>query len=320
MEPPGPTIEQLQAELEKAEQKIARLRELAKSRKVRHERTQAELDRLRQTWPHQAFRGARRVLGLHELKTFCLFIGYTRSGHSLLGSLLDAHPDVAIARGTNVLKIVAAGGSDRPDLVETLVRQAAAEADRPGGRRASGYSYAVPGQWQGQVRTLRVVGVKAGERATLALGRDPTSLAKLRRATHLRVRLLHVTRNPFDMIARMALITKGGRPERTIAWATRYTARLARINARVIAARKDDVLTVRHETFVRDPRSALRRICEFLWIEPEEKWLTACASRVFVRPQYARNLVQWTADEREAVEQLIARRAFFHGYSWTSDG
>ena len=32
-----------------------------------------------------------------DLQAFCLFMGYTRSGHSLVGACLDAHPEAAIA-------------------------------------------------------------------------------------------------------------------------------------------------------------------------------------------------------------------------------
>ncbi len=32
-----------------------------------------------------------------ELDTFLFFIGYPRSGHTLIGSLLDAHPEMVIA-------------------------------------------------------------------------------------------------------------------------------------------------------------------------------------------------------------------------------
>lgn len=39
-----------------------------------------------------------------KLKTFLLFIGYNRSRHTLLASLLDAHPNVIIANDFNILK------------------------------------------------------------------------------------------------------------------------------------------------------------------------------------------------------------------------
>jgi len=311
--------DQLRTDLERAERRIAALRELAATRKLRYERAEAELERLRRSWPMRTAELARRAIGRSEARCFCLFIGYPRSGHSLLGSLLDAHPDVAIAHGTNVLRLVEEGEVPADGLIRSLVESAADDAERAGGRRATGYSYAVPGQWQGQVRTLRVVGAKAGEKATLRIGRDAGVLRELRRLVGMPVRLVHVTRNPFDMVARMSLITKGGKPERTIAGATDFTARLARINARTIADRKREVITVRHESFVRDPRAELGRIAAFLRIEPEETWLDACASLVFARPQQARELVQWTKRERDAVEQLIASHDFFEGYSWTSD-
>jgi hypothetical protein len=168
------------------------------------------------------------------------------------------------------------------------------------------------------VRSLRVLGSKAGEKATARIGREPGELERLRRLLHAPVRLLHITRNPFDMIARMSLITKDGKPERTLAGATDFTDRLSRTNTRIIAERGREVLTLRHESVVAGPEAALRRICDFLGLEQDEGWLSACAGVVFAQPNLARNLIQWTPEEQAAVEQLIARYPFFEGYSWTS--
>lgn len=38
-----------------------------------------------------------------KVKVFLLFIGYNRSRHTLLASLLDAHPNVIIANDFNIL-------------------------------------------------------------------------------------------------------------------------------------------------------------------------------------------------------------------------
>jgi hypothetical protein len=35
-----------------------------------------------------------------------LFVGYSRSGHSLVGALLDAHPEIPVAYEANALKLV----------------------------------------------------------------------------------------------------------------------------------------------------------------------------------------------------------------------
>ena len=302
---------QLRIDLERAERKIAGLQEVTAKRKLRHQRAEAELDRLRRSLPRRAGRAALHLVGRGDPRAFCLFIGYPRSGHSLIGSLLDAHPDVVVAHEVNVLKLVA-DGADRRAVIGTLLGEAEAVAMRPLGRRSSGYSYAVPGQWQGQVRRLRVVGSKYGDKTTNRLGKRPEELKLLKQRLRVPLRFLHVTRNPYDMIARVASMTKGGEQERSVAEATAHIAHLAEINERL--AKTESVLTVRHEAFVADPRGGLRRICEFLGVEPEAEWLEASAGLVFPAPKLARDLVEWTDGERAAVDQLIARHSFFEGY------
>lgn len=308
-------VEQLRQELDRAERKIAALKQVAETRKLRYQRAEAELDRLRSGWTRRAVSYGRQRIGLGELRSFCLFVGYPRSGHSLVGSLLDAHPDVVIAHEIHVLGLIEEHKPTRTELFHTLINQSETDAARSLGRRATGYSYAVPGQWQGQVRRLRVIGAKSGEKTTIRLGRDPKELSKLRRLARAPVRLVHVTRNPYDSIARMAAITKGGRPERTVAGSTDFLRRLARINHSLIEAGKP-VVTVRHESLVADPRAELTRLAEFLGIEADESWLEACASVVFPTPKRARDAVEWTDEERAAVEEIIAKRPFFSGYTW----
>jgi hypothetical protein len=311
-------IQEIREALEKAERRVAALKGVAQTSKLRYQRAEAELARLHDTWPRRVYRRGRRAVGRSELHSFCLFIGYPRSGHSLLGSLLDAHPDMAIAHEVNVLALVAEG-LDRQTLFHTLLSKAEEDGMRTRGRRASGYSYAVPDGWQGYVRHLRVLGAKAGEKTTLRLGRNPDELAGLRHLVGAPVRLIHVTRNPFDTIARMALITKKGVPERTVAGATDFLARLARVNDRLIT-RGAEVLTIRHESFISDPRAALMRCAEFLRVAPDAEWLDASASIVFTAPKPSRELIEWTDEERAAVDEIIAQRAFFEGYTWAGTG
>src|SRR5258705_7348224 len=85
------------------------------------------------------------------IRTYCMFLGYPRSGHSLVGSLLDAHPDVIIAHELDVLKYVHAGFS-RDQIFYLLLENSKRLAAR--GRGYSGYSYQVPRHWQGRVARL----------------------------------------------------------------------------------------------------------------------------------------------------------------------
>jgi hypothetical protein len=250
---------------------------------------------------------------LSDLHAFCLFVGYPKSGHSLVGALLDAHPDMVIARATNPLALVVADGLSREEVFETLLENSRHHAAR--GRKQNRYVYYVDGQWQGRVRTLRVLGDKFSDRTTKRIRRTKGALETFEREVRLPLRLLHVTRNPFDMIARIAVSKVTiGTPREKIAKATRYIARLAATNDEVIAAGAHPVLTVRHESMIERPQHELKRICDFLGVEAETSYLDACAGIVFPSPQRTRDLVDWGDGAADAVAEIIARHDFFHDY------
>ena len=47
----------------------------------------------------------KRIRKLYDgIRTFVLFIGYGRSGHSLVAAILDAHPKIVIAHEFDVLR------------------------------------------------------------------------------------------------------------------------------------------------------------------------------------------------------------------------
>ena len=146
--------------------------------------------------------GARRRnrAAFDEVSAFCLFVGYPRSGHSLLGALLNAHRHAVIAHELQAPQLVLAG-CDRETLYARILR--AAWFDLRG--NTSNYAYQVPNQWQGRFEHLRVVGDKRGGSAALAIGEHPNLLNRLRVMVGVRLRLIHVVRNPFDNIAAISL-------------------------------------------------------------------------------------------------------------------
>src|SRR5213594_4458109 len=105
-----------------------------------------------------------------DLQTYCMFIGYPMSGHSLIGALLDAHPNIVIAHELDVLRHIEEGFNKR-QIYDLLLEnsQISAEAGRVSGRKSNVYSYAVPNQWQGRFEKLRVIGDKKGGGSTQRL-------------------------------------------------------------------------------------------------------------------------------------------------------
>ena len=137
-----------------------------------------------------------------EVRTYCMFVGYPRSGHTLIGALLDAHPMMIVAHELDVLRYVSAG-FNRLQIYYLLLRTSRVFAEE--GRERGGYFYNVPNQWQGKFRKLRVIGDKKGEGTIWKLLINPGLLQRLRSKVGIPVRCIHVVRNPYDNIARISL-------------------------------------------------------------------------------------------------------------------
>ena len=104
-----------------------------------------------------------------KVKVFLLFVGYDRSRHTLMASLLDAHPNVIIANDFNIL----GEWIDNPGMFETKkyfiyeMLYAKSRYDVMYGVRSRmvdgkpvQYHYNIKGQWQGKYNnTIQVNGI-----------------------------------------------------------------------------------------------------------------------------------------------------------------
>jgi hypothetical protein len=259
-------------------------------------------------------RGWRDRRLFDSVETYCGFVGYPRSGHTLIAALLNAHPEIVMANELGALDWLTKG------LGRLQIGAMILERDRDfarSGYEFLGYSYAVPGQWQGRFRTLRVLGDKDGARDNRILERHPDLLGLLGRVMRARVRILHVVRNPYDGLATFLRRDKslGGSVTADQALGLAVGAlETAQGILRLVPA--DDALTLRHEEFVRDPRQGIRQLCAFLGVDAPEDYVEACAGIVFASPRKTRAEVQWTPEQIEFVQQkMIARFPFLAGYT-----
>lgn len=248
---------------------------------------------------------------LRSVRTFVPFVGYPRSGHTLVGSLLDAHPHAVVAHELGALRFFARGWPAA--RVWSLVLESARQFGERG-RRWEGYSYDVPGAPHGRGDPLLVVGDKKGGGNTRLLAAHPELLDRIEGQASARLRLLHVVRNPFDIVA-----TRHRRTREDVAALTDATVGLLD-DVAVLAARAgpDRFLTVRHEDVVADPRASLRRIAAYLDLDPAPEWLEACASIVVGPPRRTRAEVSWSPEMRGAIERAIDRHGFLAGYAFDS--
>ncbi|HME72149.1 MAG TPA: sulfotransferase [Myxococcota bacterium] len=246
-----------------------------------------------------------------RVHTYCMFVGYPRSGHSLVGSLLDAHPHAIVAHELHALRYIRYRFS-RDQLFWLLLENSREFTGK--GRVWTGYSYLVPGQWQGHFSDLRVIGDKRGGASVRELRRRPWLLKELRERVALPLKFIHVVRNPYDNIATMHAKSPKGRPlEVAFEHYLGMTRGIVELKRHLS---KDEVLDLRHEDLVADPQFRLQALCRFLGLDPDMGYLCACASIVFCVPHRTRHGVHWTRDLLARAEREFSQLSFLSGYSF----
>lgn len=245
------------------------------------------------------------------VETYCMFLGYPRSGHSLVGSLLDAHPDVIIAHELDVLKYVH-GGFSKEQIFYLLLENSRKLAAR--GRGYSGYSYRVPEQWQGRFRRLRVIGDKKGGRSSTRLHSNIGLLDSLYKTIGLKTKFVHVIRNPYDSITTMTI-----KNQRNYSLENRienYFSRVETVSKAKTRIPPDDILDLRQESLIEDPKRALRDLCALLGIEPFTEYIDDCAKIIFKAPQKSRRNLSWSEANIRRVAEKMKPYPFLAGYSY----
>ena len=116
-------------------------------------------------------------------------------------------------------------------------------------RRWNGFDYSLPGLDQGRFTRLRVIGDKHAGRAARRLRDEPELLDRLRAVADVPIRVLHITRNPFDNIASIAR-----NRELPLAQAIEIYRDLgvAVDGVRALLSR-DELLDLSYESILRDP-------------------------------------------------------------------
>lgn len=259
---------------------------------------------------------------LSRLDTWLSFISCPRSGHSLVGALLDAHPDIVMGSEYGILDHFIWGF--RRDAIAAILIEASHDIpynrsrtrrDQP---RRGGFTYSVEGQWQGRVRELRVLGDKNGSGDTDRLARRPWLRRRIERTMGVPARFLHMVRNPFDVAATMALreTEKTGRPL-DLRGSIDILASLNAAHAELIGSwAPGDAFTLKHEDLVQNPAVSLREVMGWLGLDTSDGYLEACAAICWDNPRKSRERVTWSAADRDAVTALIERTPHLAGYSF----
>ena len=250
---------------------------------------------------------------LRELDAYCMFIGHARAGGSLVGALLDAHPEAVIADEIDVLGLMQLGWS-RDRILASLIPSSRTQArwrhTPPGTGRT--LPNPVSGQWQGRFVRLSVTGSSRAGLTTRAVADQPSLLDAWRSILGpVSLRAIHVVRSPYDAISQMILRSGRGFDSGI----ERYFSNCQAVTRVRSLLAPDEVLLVRYETLVDDPRGWLRRCCAHLGLVPSDEYLEATAS--LVRPRTPHRLeLPWSPAHVADVARQSERFDFLAGYDF----
>ena len=286
-------------------------------------------------------------LTLHQaqqVKKFVFFVGYGRSGHSIVASLMDAHPNVIIAHEFYLFDELP-GLFRRRQLNDTRLKlydrlyYSSYSSARSGWRSSKvtskGYNLNLNGSWQGQFDRLEVIGDKTGG-STAMLYHDHPEVFKSRlwlldvvtRVPHVAI---HVVRNPYDMIATVAMFQASADVNKYkveasihnkfkridfIKMAADIVLSKAEAVAKMVGDCKLDLLEIHLEDLIADPSTVIRRICGFLGVSCTEEYVDACKQKLFRKASHSRELVEWPESVQKRIEAAIKQFSFFQRYSF----
>jgi hypothetical protein len=250
-----------------------------------------------------------------SIKVFCMFIGYQRSGHSFIGALLDAHPNAMMGMEVDALNLVKLGYK-RNQIFYCLIRNSEIFTKKLK-NIWTGYSYAVEGLYQGRFTDLRLIGDKKGGKSTLQLGEDFSLFMKLKAIIGIPVKVLHVMRNPLDNITTMIIRNL---PEKKIPDKEDFLDKIdlyfkkAEINKKLKESGEMEILDVYHEDFINEPIKELKRILQFVGLDPFPDYINLCSRKVYKEPHITRNQLNWSEDLLDEVKNRAIKYPFLKKY------
>ncbi|MEO0966086.1 MAG: hypothetical protein AAFY08_13335 [Planctomycetota bacterium] len=234
-----------------------------------------------------------------RVQAFSFFVSPARSGHSIIGQLLSAHPDVLYADELGAVTKIDEGYS--ADQVYALIRAQDLHLQNRG-RAKSGYDYKVDGAWQNVPdKRPRVIGDAKGARATTLLAGGPGFAERVRAAVGVPIRAVVHLRDPFDIV--------GSRVKRRGRRLDDAIRGMRIVHDEILAAigtlREDERLIQYHEDVIADPTAAFERMFAFLGVEPNPEAVRACAGKLWARPHAARKAADWPDESVAALRALI---------------
>jgi hypothetical protein len=255
--------------------------------------------------PSPLFSGESRR---HELRPSCfaLVVGNARSGTTIVGSIIDAHPQMICANETT-------GSSHRwegmtgaeivAEIVENSERQYAA------GRESSNYRYRIETDPK-LFRDILVIADKIWNPTLLLLHGDHGLLGRIEQSVGAPVSIVHCVRNPLDAIATMHR-RSGASLHNRARWYFMHCEA-----AQALMERRDrPMYTIYHEDILLDPDQEIHNLYEFFGLTTPSVTFRRIKSILFAEQKKTYLSVRWPRAVIGHISTYAGRFEFLRRYT-----
>jgi len=229
------------------------------------------------------------------MKNFCLFIGYPRSGSTVLSRILDMHPNIGIAHEHNVFR-----DKDIGYLFTSLLNKMY-------------YTKSLDG--------LDVIGSKSDYKTLKFFIDNPSyKLSYFKNMIDMPLKILHIINDPYDNISTWSNAErnrKGFNQSDDLKDKIKIYKQLNKEIEKLI--KKEDVLSIRMDDLIEHPGATLVSIYNHLEVGYDKQIMIKAKSMVHKRPKVTKHDIKWRQTERFELKRFIDETDFLNGYKFEKD-
>jgi len=245
-----------------------------------------------------------------KIKYFLMFMGYPRSGHTLVASMLNAHPSVICSNQSFIIQ-----DADKKNTDGLLSEIKMGSSD---------------GHWKPEVKIAKapktgiyVVGDKTGHRTVEYLIDHPEQLGHLKSIVPWPLKWIHVVRNPFDCLTTWTKKNYDNKKAKNVEEPYSINGEFEKafekfqaLNNQILELKKtEDVLTLVHEKVVVNKDNTMKQLCNFLGIEKDVDWRNRVVKTLWKKPRITRRNITWDRHMRnKLMNHSIKRYPWLKGY------